>query len=113
MVKVFVTRNGEGKIEGFRVEGHAGYGYRGNDIVCAGVSVLTQGALIGLEDYLGLQPEVIIEPGLLQCSLSPRPAGLGGQIDAILETMLLGLYGLATEYPQSVCILEEEVDCDA
>lgn len=112
MVKVFISRDGEGTIWGFRVQGHAGYGYRGTDIVCAGVSVLTQAALIGLEEYLGLEPKVLIKPGILKCCL---PTGLpeqGAQINAILETMVLGLKGIAAEHPDAVCIVEE-VECNA
>ncbi|NLP18228.1 MAG: ribosomal-processing cysteine protease Prp [Firmicutes bacterium] len=113
MINVFITRGSGGKIEGFQVQGHAGCGYRGTDIVCAGVSVLTQVAVIGLEEYLGLQAKVFIESGLLKCCLPARPAEQEAQIDAILETMVLGLNGIAAEYPDRVCIVEEEVDCDA
>lgn len=109
MVTIIISRDSKGRIGAFRVEGHAGYGSRGNDIVCAGVSALTQAAVIGLEDYLGLQPQVLIEPGLLECYLDDKPMEQGAKIEAILETMLLGLRSMAAQYPDRVCIIEEEV----
>ncbi|HHW91951.1 MAG TPA: ribosomal-processing cysteine protease Prp [Firmicutes bacterium] len=110
MISISITRDHQGRIVAFRVEGHAGYGTYGEDIVCAAVSALTQAAVIGLEEYLGLQPAVVIEPGLLECRLKERPADLVAQTDAILETMVLGLGGVAAEYPNCICITEGEVD---
>ena len=39
---------------GFEAEGHTGYAEEGSDIVCAAVSALTQGAVIGLKEVIGL-----------------------------------------------------------
>ena len=43
-VKIFV--NEDGMIDGYAVSGHSGTAARGQDIVCAGVSALTQSALL-------------------------------------------------------------------
>lgn len=110
MIRISLERDKKGRILGFRVRGHAGQGTYGKDIVCAAVSALTQAAIIGLEEYLGLEPKVVIEAGLLECRLQERPAALAAQVDAILETMVLGLAGVAAEYPDCVCISEGEVD---
>ncbi|HHW54258.1 MAG: ribosomal-processing cysteine protease Prp [bacterium] len=110
MINIAIERDKGGRIVAFRVRGHAGYATYGKDIVCAAVSALTQAAIIGLEEYLALEPTVVIEPGLLECTLKERPEGLAAQVDAILETMLLGLGGVAAEYPDCVCIIEGEVD---
>jgi len=37
------------------VTGHSGYGVKGEDIVCAGISTLVQTLLIGLEQVLHLE----------------------------------------------------------
>jgi uncharacterized protein YsxB (DUF464 family) len=42
MIRVDMVLDGEGLLKSCRVQGHAGAGSRGNDIVCAAVSVLTR-----------------------------------------------------------------------
>lgn len=89
------------RVTGFGVRGHAGLAPRGKDIVCAAVSALTQAAVAGLEDHLGLHPRVHMERGWLECQLAPGdendPRG-----QAILATMVLGLQGVAQGQPGRV-----------
>lgn len=93
----------------FQVKGHAGHGSYGTDIVCAAVSALTQAAVIGLEEYLELQPVVRIEEGFLNCRLPTLPEARRDQVAAILETMVLGLRAIARDYPKRIYISEKEV----
>ena len=53
----------------FSVEGHAGYAQSGSDIYCAGVSAITQTALLGLLDQMEQKPRYKIEKGYLLCEL--------------------------------------------
>lgn len=49
MIKVKIFRNSTGKINGFKVTGHGvDMAPHGQDIVCAGVSALTQTAILGV-----------------------------------------------------------------
>ena len=45
----------DGRITGFSCSGHSGYAEEGSDIVCAAISALTQGAVIGLKEVIGLE----------------------------------------------------------
>lgn len=76
------------------VRGHAGYGGQGQDIVCAGVSVLVY-ALVGRLQETGGLAEAVMEPGR---------ADIRGAGDCAREFALVrrGLEMLAERYPQCV-----------
>ncbi len=98
MIIVSVQRDRDGCIKGFSVSGHANYEERGRDIVCAGVSAIVQTAILGLQEFLGIDLAGSQREGLVVCSLPPLAPVLRGQADAILETMLLGLTAIASSY---------------
>jgi uncharacterized protein YsxB (DUF464 family) len=52
MIKIKIVRNSDQAMIGFSVTGHANTGPHGQDIVCAGVSALTQTAVLGLDRQL-------------------------------------------------------------
>ncbi|HSQ90150.1 ribosomal-processing cysteine protease Prp [Romboutsia sp.] len=55
MVNIVVHKK-SGKVT-IDMEGHAGHGKPGEDIVCAGVSAIIQSALLGLEEISKNYPE--------------------------------------------------------
>lgn len=87
MIKVKIFRNSTGKINGFKVTGHADMAPHGH-IVCAGVSALTQTAILGVAKHLRREVEYVVKSGNLILNLLSEPDEL---TDAIFETMLLGL----------------------
>ena len=103
MVRVTVERASDGGISGFKASGHTGCGTAGQDIVCAAVSALTQTAVLGLQDHLGIAVALTAGPGLLQCRL---PAGVPDasrlRAQDILETMCLGLEAVAAQRPRAI-----------
>ncbi|MDF2928285.1 ribosomal-processing cysteine protease Prp [Anaerospora sp.] len=103
MIKVQIMREADEAIIGFRVSGHANVAPKGHDIVCAGVSALTQAAVLGLERYLKRQFTLDITSGKLLMELTGPP---DERTQAVLETMLLGLQEIASTYPKSVQIQE-------
>ena len=50
MVKIKVSRNGEGYITGIEANGHSGYAEAGSDIVCAIVSTAVQSVVLCCEE---------------------------------------------------------------
>ncbi|NLK35279.1 MAG: ribosomal-processing cysteine protease Prp [Gracilibacteraceae bacterium] len=46
MIKIVIYKAKEGRIKGFKISGHSGYGIRGTDIVCSAVSALGQTAIL-------------------------------------------------------------------
>lgn len=75
----------------------------GYDIVCAGVSALTQTALLGLGNHLHRALDYRISSGDLHTRLIEAP---DEQTNAILETMLLGLREISALSPHAVQIQE-------
>ncbi|ADI01486.1 MAG TPA: ribosomal-processing cysteine protease Prp [Syntrophothermus lipocalidus] len=108
MVTVKLFRDSKGQITGFEVRGHAGFAPEGQDIVCAGVSMVAQTAVIGLIRHLSIRPRFEKERGFLICSL---PAGLAGsemeKAQVILTTLEEGLVALETSYPEYVRVVRQ------
>jgi len=111
MIRVRVQVNRRGEIRAFQVRGHAGFADRGQDIVCAGVSALAQSAVLGLGKFLAEPCTVKVTDGCLQCVL---PAQLTEkekvEAQAILETMLLGIREIESNYPRYVHLTEEKLE---
>ena len=74
-------------------KGHAGYGSKGEDIVCAGVSTLlyTYAAML---TKLGAEPKIIDENNRFMIT----PKKTGKREEAAWESMIEGLHMLASYY---------------
>lgn len=103
MIKVKIFRNSIGKISGFKVTGHANTAPHGQDIVCAGVSALTQTAILGIAKHLQRKITYDVKNGNLELNLLGNPDEL---TDAIFETMLLGLVEIEKINPKNIKISE-------
>lgn len=98
MTRVKFFRSDKG-IKGFQANGHAGFAAYGEDIVCAAISALTQAAVLGLQEVVGINPDVDIQDGYLRCCL-PEHLGMSQWQDSqvILATLYRGLKAIAEEY---------------
>ena len=94
MIKVSVTK---GRIA---VTGHAGYADPGNDIVCAGVSVLFQTMLRAVLDVAGDRIAYIIAPGAAE--MTYEKLSVRGM--AMVDFFFTGITMMAEEYPEYVKI---------
>ena len=100
MIEVILNR-ADNEIRSFSVKGHAGDLEAGENIYCAGVSAITQTALLGLIKHL--TPEVIYEisDGWISCEL---PDGLDEReqekAQVILTTMEAGLLAMQEVYSE-------------
>lgn len=96
---------------GFVISGHAGLADSGQDIVCAAVSALSQGALIGLEHVVGItvNPVISEHDGYLECSLPPG-LSLEKQREShiILETLYLSLRSIEAGHEKALVIAVHE-----
>jgi uncharacterized protein YsxB (DUF464 family) len=102
MIRVKIERDTKGLIQGFEAKGHAEAGPRGNDIVCAAVSVLTDSVFLGLERHLQRDMEWRANSGDISVRLKEAPDDL---TEAILATMVLGLTEIQKIYPDRLRIL--------
>ncbi len=104
MIKVKIFKEPTDRIVGFEVAGHSGTAERGQDIVCAGVSSLTQTALLGLGKHLHRDMDYSVASGKLKMQLKSAPDEL---TETLLQTMLLGLMEIAKLSPEAVQIQEQ------
>jgi hypothetical protein len=99
----------------FEIEGHAGQAEYGQDIVCAAVSVLGQTALVSLDEIAGIHDlDYTVEDGYLLVRLPSKLSKT--QLDTariLMDSMVLGLRGVAESAPDFVKLFTEEVESDA
>lgn len=99
----------------FEIEGHANQAEYGYDVVCAAVSVLGQTALVSLNEIAGIVDlNYTIEDGYLRCQLPQHLTETQEEIARILiESLIVGIRGVAENAPESVKLYIEEVESDA
>lgn len=87
---------------GYRVEGHANYGERGQDIICASVSAVTQTALLGLIKH------TTVGHYMVNGTLDVEIYKYNDEAEIILDTMYAGLLEIAKNYPDYLQFKEEK-----
>jgi uncharacterized protein YsxB (DUF464 family) len=87
----------EDKIE---VSGHAGYAPRGQDIVCAGVTALTQTLAASLDGLTEDNPDYTIAPGVFKIETKD----LSDKARFLIDSFFIGICGIAEAYPEYVRI---------
>ena len=93
-----------------KAEGHAGAGTAGNDIVCAGISVLTQTLLNALIEAhkrgrTELEYKIDEEKGLLKLEVNPYETNRR-EVWSYFKMTLIGLRAIAQNYPGHIKITE-------
>jgi len=110
MIQVFIRRNRHGEIAEFQIEGHAGYGEPGEDVVCAAVSAISIGMINAVEVVLGIRlPAEVKEDGFLRCRLPAiDDEAMRGKVQLLLEAMTAALQSVAAEYGEYVQIRTDQ-----
>lgn len=91
-----------------QLDGHAGAGKWGTDIVCAAASILTYTAAAAAqqlyrEGALTQPPHIRLEPGNALVAVENCTAA-----KKMLEVVLTGFALLAVRYPKYVCLIRKE-----
>ncbi len=104
MVEVRIERDDDGKIRSvsFRKEGE------GPEALAA--RALVEAPLLGMREYLRLSPVATKDEAGLSYLVDRSDPFLDRELDAILETMVLGLRSLERERPESVVVREVGLD---
>ncbi|WP_313801105.1 ribosomal-processing cysteine protease Prp [Cytobacillus sp.] len=106
MINVTVIRNKSSMIQSFLISGHAFFAKRGKDIVCAGVSAVSVGAINAVHALTGVTP--LIEQkddGFLSCEIPDNlPDETNEKIQLLLEGMVVSLQTIEEEYGQHIKI---------
>ncbi|TGA99493.1 ribosomal-processing cysteine protease Prp [Sporolactobacillus shoreae] len=110
MITLRVDRESDGRITGFLMQGHAGSGPHGFDLVCAGASAVSFGALNAVEELADVELSVRQSPdgGFLLCSL-PAGSDQGDRAKAqlIMEAMLVSMRTIEESYGKYIHIIDK------
>lgn len=111
MIKAKVYTNTSGNILRLEVSGHAGFAEHGKDIVCAGVSALVQTAVLAIENFTTIRPDVVQREGFFKLDI---PSNISDnesfkKCDIILKTTILGIGEIAKSYPANIVLQKKEV----
>lgn len=89
------------KNDGVSISGHAGYAEIGKDIVCAGVSALTQTLIKSIEDLTLDKIKYDVSPG--RADIKWR--NLSDKSKNLVDSFFIGINMIADEYPDNVRIV--------
>lgn len=101
MLTVTFYEDSHHRLSSFVATGHADAAAHGEDVVCAAVSALLQGARLGLEAYAHVPLEIHQEPGDMRIGVSGNHRD-DEAVRAILATALLSVEQISKQYPQHV-----------
>jgi uncharacterized protein YsxB (DUF464 family) len=99
--------NQDGRITGFSVSGHSGYGEEGGDVVCAAVSTAVTFAEATINDVLGAQAKTKVNEQEARITLKlPASCEEEDAVQAVLTGMMLTLSSLRDDYPDYIEVME-------
>ena len=84
-----------------QISGHANYAEEGKDIVCAGVTALTQTLVKSIEDLTDDKIEYDISPG--RADIKYR--NLSEKAKTLVDSFFIGICMIADEFPDNVRIV--------
>ncbi|TSB46203.1 ribosomal-processing cysteine protease Prp [Alkalicoccobacillus porphyridii] len=109
MIEVRINRHPSGRIQSFSMSGHAESGPYGHDLVCAGASAVSIGAVNAAQVLC--QAELLVETqqdgGYISCTV---PEALSESqhrdVQLLLEGMVLSLKSIEEEYDAFISITD-------
>ena len=87
--------------DGIKVSGNANYGHDGYDIVCAGVTALTQTLVKSIEDLTDDEIGYEISTGKADIYYE----NLSGKSKTLVDSFFIGICMIADEFPDNVRIV--------
>lgn len=88
-------------LNGITVDGHAGYAEPGKDIVCAGVSVLTQNLINSMEALAEDKISYKVAPAQIHINYED----LSERSKLLVDSFLIGISEIQRAYPEYVQII--------
>ena len=84
--------------DGIEIHGHAGYAEPGKDIVCAGVTALTQTVIRSMEDLTSDKISYEISPG--RVDIYYKDLSEAGML--LVDSFFIGICQIASDFPNHV-----------
>lgn len=88
--------------DSIKIRGHANYAPIGQDIVCAGVSVLIQTLIQSVETLTADEIEYSMQPGTVDIKFWC----LSDLSKVLIDAFFIGIKGIAEAYPKNVKLTE-------
>ncbi len=106
MIETTIYRTETGRVRSFTMSGHALFANHGNDIVCAGASAVSFGAVNSIIALTGVQPEIEQgEDGFLRCVFPENlPEDIQEKVQLLLEGMIVSLQTIERDYGKYIKI---------
>ncbi|WP_057911564.1 ribosomal-processing cysteine protease Prp [Peribacillus muralis] len=107
MIKVVFNAPQE-RIDSFTLSGHANFAKKGSDIVCAGVSAVSFGAVNAIMSLTDVEPEIEQgkEGGYLRCTIPGNlPQESEEKVQLLLNGMLVSLQTIERDYGKYMKII--------
>lgn len=89
------------RLDGVTIDGHAGYAEAGKDIVCAGVTALTENLIGSIESLTKDTIQYEILPGRVDIHF--KDLSKDGKL--LVDSFFLGISGIAQDFPGHVKII--------
>ena len=109
MINIVIKKK-SGIINEIVASGHSGYAERGSDIICAAVSAVVQTAFLGVKNISNKQ--VVIRrddaKGFISLKINNLKDKELEKSQIILETMILGLKDIESDYKKYLKLEEED-----
>ena len=93
------------RLDGITIEGHAGYAEAGKDIVCAGVTALTENLIDSIESLTKDTIQFEISPGRVDIHYKD----VSGSGKLLVDSFFLGICSIEQDFPE-VTIPAQEVE---
>lgn len=105
MIEITINRTESDSIHSFTMSGHAKFAKHGEDIVCAGASAVSVGAINAVHVLTGVTPEFENKPGFLRCVIPENlPEETHEKVQLLLEGMAVSLRAIEEEYGKHIKI---------
>ncbi|MCR4842106.1 MAG: ribosomal-processing cysteine protease Prp [Eubacterium sp.] len=105
MNTVTFQRDSNGLIKAFRSAGHVGYGDKGEDIVCAGISALVINSVNSIERLT--ESDIVVtsdeEEGVIDCVISDYESD---DVQLLLSSLNLGVTQIQKRYGEKFIRIE-------
>jgi uncharacterized protein len=113
MINITINRTKSDSIHSFEIRGHAFFADRGKDIVCAGASAVSVGAINAVHALTGITPEIEQGDGFLRCDLPEHlPEDINEKVQLLLEGMVISLQTIEEEYGAHIKITFKKREVD-
>ena len=111
MINILVIKEKQ-TIKTIEATGHSGYAEQGSDIVCSAISTLMETLANGLTEIVKVETKVIVDENIPHLSVSLIDTDKDKCKDAqvLMQTILLGIKGVAQEFSKFIKIKEKQND---